>query len=221
MGEIDNMDLRSGVRVNEEAPSTRERIIQESAKLMAKYGYGKTSMKMIGDVVGLHKSSIFHHFQSKESILAAILERPIAEVSEGLDSIVGDDRLKGTGQLAQAVTQHVLLLTKYADVVKIYHHDLGALSPENRERYLDMRRAYALAFESIVERAQSEGCPTLKGADVRIATYGILGMCNWLVMWYRPGGRLSPDDLAQTFVGMVLPDCAPAGASGVAAKGGV
>jgi hypothetical protein len=32
--------------------------------------------------------------------------------------------------------------------------------------------------------------------DEKIATLAILGMCNWIFEWYRPRGRLRPDDLA-------------------------
>jgi hypothetical protein len=32
--------------------------------------------------------------------------------------------------------------------------------------------------------------------DEKIATLAILGMCNWIFEWYRPRGRLRPEDLA-------------------------
>jgi hypothetical protein len=34
--------------------------------------------------------------------------------------------------------------------------------------------------------------------------YGILGMYNWLIQWYRRDGPLSIEDIHQTFANMLL-----------------
>lgn len=33
--------------------------------------------------------------------------------------------------------------------------------------------------------------------DTRIASFAIIGMVSWIQRWYRPNGRLSPDDIAK------------------------
>ena len=50
--------------------------------------------------------------------------------------------------------------------------------------------------------------------DPKIATFGILGMCNWLSQWYRPGGAYNPQQIAHFFsqlaeFGLVVPDSNP------------
>ena len=35
-------------------------------------------------------------------------------------------------------------------------------------------------------------------------TLGLLGMCNWVCQWYRPGGRLGPHEIAGYFADLVL-----------------
>ena len=40
--------------------------------------------------------------------------------------------------------------------------------------------------------------------DVEIATLGVLGMCNWVAQWYRPGGRLGPRAVADQFADLVI-----------------
>lgn len=51
---------------------TIENIIFVSAKLFVEKGYDKTSMQDIVDAIGMSKGAIFHHFKSKEDILAAV-----------------------------------------------------------------------------------------------------------------------------------------------------
>jgi hypothetical protein len=38
----------------------------------------------------------------------------------------------------------------------------------------------------------------------------ILGMCNWTWTWYRPGGRLSAEAVAESFVRVLLRGLGPA-----------
>jgi len=57
-------------------------------------------------------------------------------------------------------------------------------------------------FEQIIEEGQASGVfqPSI---DPKIATYGLLGMCNWLSQWYRPEGQYSPQQIAAMFENMV------------------
>jgi hypothetical protein len=40
--------------------------------------------------------------------------------------------------------------------------------------------------------------------DTRIAMLGMIGMCNYLFRWYRPDGRLSPDQVADELIEMLM-----------------
>jgi len=31
-------------------------------------------------------------------------------------------------------------------------------------------------------------------------TYALMGMCNWMHRWYRPGGEWTPDTVAEEFI---------------------
>ena len=57
-------------------------------------------------------------------------------------------------------------------------------------------------METIVERGVRLG--QFATADVGVATLGLLGMCNWVVQWYRPDGRLGPAEIGRLFADLVL-----------------
>ena len=40
--------------------------------------------------------------------------------------------------------------------------------------------------------------------DIRVASYGLLGMLNWLYKWYDPQGRLSVQEVAAQFTSLAL-----------------
>lgn len=58
----------------------RERIVAAALALLAEGGAAGLTMRTIGDRVGLHNSSLFHHFASKREIVRAVLAR----INDGL-----------------------------------------------------------------------------------------------------------------------------------------
>lgn len=59
---------------------SKDKIKAQSLKLFARYGFGAVSMQSIADAVGLHKSSLFHHFRTKRDIAEDLL----LEISQAL-----------------------------------------------------------------------------------------------------------------------------------------
>ena len=64
-----------------------------------------------------------------------------------------------------------------------------------RERYREL-------VSAVVERGVRLG--EFATPDVGIAALGLLGMCNWVAQWYRPGGRLSAGEIGGYFADLVL-----------------
>lgn len=55
--------------------ATIETILSVSAKLFLEKGFDKTSMIDIAETAGISKGAIYHHFQSKDEIIKAVMER--------------------------------------------------------------------------------------------------------------------------------------------------
>jgi AcrR family transcriptional regulator len=53
---------------------SRERIHRAALTRFARYGYDAVSLQQIADDVGLHKSSLFHHYPSKSALLEAVFD---------------------------------------------------------------------------------------------------------------------------------------------------
>ena len=75
--------------------NTKEKIFDVSIDLFSQHGYDGVSIRQIAKEVGIKESSIYNHYQSKESILESILsyyinemikeEAPIMQPNEKLD----------------------------------------------------------------------------------------------------------------------------------------
>ncbi|MFT4210772.1 MAG: TetR/AcrR family transcriptional regulator [Microbacterium sp.] len=60
----------------------RERIVADAMALFAAEGYADTSMRTIAERVGVSKSSLFHHYPTKEDLLRAVLAARDDEISQ-------------------------------------------------------------------------------------------------------------------------------------------
>ena len=92
------------------------------------------------------------------------------------------------------VRAYVRALTANLDSVGLYLREWRSLPSPDLGRLRAKRRAMRALFENVV--AEGVRAREFAVADEKIATLAILGMCNWLFEWYRPRGRLRPEQLA-------------------------
>ncbi|BCY10863.1 TetR/AcrR family transcriptional regulator [Actinoplanes sp. L3-i22] len=87
---------RSGAR-RLPAATAREEILDAAAELFAQRGYAATSTRLIAERVGIRQASLYYHFDTKEQILAELLEatvRPSLEHAASLGELSPPDALR-------------------------------------------------------------------------------------------------------------------------------
>ncbi len=52
----------------------KEQILKAASRVFARYGFNKTTMDDIGELVGIKKNSLYHYFANKEDIFCGIIE---------------------------------------------------------------------------------------------------------------------------------------------------
>ena len=81
-----------------------------------------------------------------------------------------------------------------------------------------MRAARRETLKQIVELF-AEGLPavTLPPLDPHLAAFALLGMCNWIAMWFKPDQKQSAEAVAEQYVEIAL---AAFGRHGAGARSG-
>lgn len=51
----------------------REQILEAARKVFSRFGYNKTNLDDIGEVVGMKKNSLYHYFKNKEDLFKSLL----------------------------------------------------------------------------------------------------------------------------------------------------
>lgn len=186
-------------------PLKEEEIIATASRLFSKKGYKATSLIEIADRVGLHKTSLFHYFKSKEDILIAIIEKPSNKHLNMVVKTKNDPQLSALEKFRLVLKTQILLSCEFTDHVNLWVSETRSLSPHNWQIYNKKRKEYESYFEEIVREVQADSTTALfKGVDTKVAMLAVLGMMNWILKWYRPDGRLKPEEIFEAFYRILI-----------------
>jgi len=179
-----------------QSPNTRERIRIEAAALFNSHGFNGTSMADLADAVGITKSSLYHHYTSKQALLSEIIELTVNRVTP-LVQEVADMDLPVRERLRRAVVLHTVEAIRDRDAIACFIEEGRYLSPDFMSTHVANRDNYEKVFRGLFKEGITSG--EFIEQDVGITAKAVLGMCNSVVRWYRPDGSRSPAEIAEDF----------------------
>ncbi len=180
---------------------TRDEILEAAAQIFRQKGYHAASMADIAQAVNLQKASLYHHVSSKQEILLALLDRALDILIARLEKVLAESQSPAE-KLRQAVRSYVEILVEHRDLATVLLIEFRALEESLRQQHVPRRDAFeALWRDLILEGIQVGDFAT---TDPSLAVKGMLGMLNWLVIWYRPDGPRSPQQIADCFADLLL-----------------
>jgi AcrR family transcriptional regulator len=176
-------------------------ILGAAAELFFEKGYHATSTRDIAQKVGIQSASIYHHFESKEAILASLLSRTMDDLLEGAQQALMLHSDPGE-QLRDAIRRHVLLHGLRPKEATVADTELRGLKGENLRRIIEKRDQYERIIDNVIEFGERGGAFRVR--DRKLTVYAIIEMCNQVGYWFKPRGRLSIDEVADVFAELGL-----------------
>lgn len=183
------------------AKVSREEIIEAAIRLFNQNGYHATSMQDIARSVCIKKPSLYHHFDSKEAILLAILDTGMEWLINEVDSISASDS-DCIVKLRSIIHAHAEMIANNPEGAAVFLREDRGLGDAYLERYVSRRDHFEKSVRTIVEQGVSEG--VFRSVDTAISVQALLGMVNWMTRWYHPKGRLRPSEIADIFADLFL-----------------
>lgn len=183
-------------------PANRvEEIMLVSADLFRQRGYGATSIRDIGEAMGITSAALYYHFKNKEEVLLAVMRKGIEFVSEAVAEAIDTDEPVWK-RVHAAMRAHLQISLTYQDYAGVLLHEFRHLSAEARKEMIKARDAYEQVWDELLVEAQTAG--TFKpGVEPRLVRLMIFGSLNLIVSWYRPDGKHDPDTIADIFADMI------------------
>ena len=192
---------RNDLNNHQEANSRRMELIRAAAKLFRDQGYERTTVRDLGNAVGLQSGSLFYHFRTKEEILVAVMALGITATTEQLALALAtapDIRSK------LAALFHVHLHSLLGDnqaALEVMLYEWRSVSDSAKPGLIVLRDRYEALWQEVLDEAAAAG---LVKQDTRLLRRTLLGSLHWSVQWYKSEGELSVDALAERMLALVL-----------------
>ncbi|MEV0688079.1 TetR/AcrR family transcriptional regulator [Nocardia sp. NPDC050378] len=181
----------------------RDELLALAADLFAERGLRATTVRDIADSAGILSGSLYHHFDSKESMVDEILRG-------FLDDLFGRYREIAAAGLSSRATLEALVLASYEAfdrhhaAVAIYQAEAKNLRDVERFGYIrDFNTEFRDLWHRVLAAGVADGSfrPEL---DVELA-FRFLRDTVWVaVRWYTPGGPITVKNLATQYLTIVL-----------------
>lgn len=187
----------------EPAATRRSELLAIAAGLFALKGFRNTTVRDIAESAGILSGSLYHHFDSKESMVDEILRTFQDELFGQYDEILLGD-LDPRAKLERAVEVSFAAIDQHPHEVAIFQNEAAYLGAFDRFAYLAERNAQSRAVWITLLDDGVRGGALRTDLDVEL-TYRFIRDTVWVAIgWYRPGGKLTHDVIARQYLAILL-----------------
>jgi AcrR family transcriptional regulator len=177
-------------------------VILAAARLFAERGYEETSVQELTEATGLAAGGLYHYFGSKEQLLIRICDQLMDPLlDQARDLVSGTEPAQE--KLRALVRLWVGHVVAHRDHMLVFQQQRHVIERGGQWRGV---RATRKQFERLVADVLA-GVHDADGGgpgDRRLALSALLGMVNYTAQWYRPKGRLTPEEIADGYVDLLL-----------------
>lgn len=178
----------------------QQSVLSVAVAVFNKHGYEATSMGILAENLGISKSAIYHHVPSKGDLLRLALNEALDSLEAIMDE-PGASSGRADARLEYVLRSTIRVLTEKLPYVTLLLRLRG--NTEVERSALERRRAFDRRVADLVDAARSEGS-LRSDIDPRTTTRLLFGTINSIVEWYKPGGTLTAEKLADDLMSMIF-----------------
>lgn len=185
--------------------SSRDRtwpIIRKAGiKLLYKYGFHGMNLRRLAADSNLQAGSLYNYFKNKDEFLSIIVCDIMNELLNDIEEALGgaDDPEE---RLRKFIEVMVIWHTKRKTEAVVSQAEIRSLPKGQYRELVGMRKRFELILRDIVDDGVRAG--VFHVSDAKVTVVMILNMLISIANWYKPNGRLSPEDLLAQYIDVVF-----------------
>lgn len=165
-------------------------LLDKATRLFAEKGYGATTLLDIANALNISRPALYHYVSSKEDLLAMLVE----QVTNGFADVLGQLRSRKDISPAEKVRDVVALIVRqraeHPDQFRILDRSEPVLPESLAKNHLAAKRKILSQLIELIDAGIEAG--EFRRVDPRTTALSLLGMCNWVAWWFRPGTDVEP-----------------------------
>lgn len=196
-------DQRAKPAPRAEGSASQEAVLLVALNCFVEQGFHGTSMRDIAGRAGTSIAAIYYHFPSKAILLRAIMTR----VTEDLLAVLDEARAAAkkddpASLLAEMVRAYVRFHTMRRAEAFVGNSELRSLEAEDRDPVIALRDRVSGEFNAVIASGLKKG--VFECEHPREAGLAVMTMCTAVANWYKPGGKATPEQIADRYAGLAL-----------------
>ena len=164
--------------------TSKDRIQAAALRLFARHGFEGVGLQRIADEVGLHKSSLFHHYRGKVELANDVFQLALREVADRIRPLAEDP--PSLDRLLAVVDDLVDLLSDHPDAARLFLQGMAA----PLDSPVDEPHATVEIFTILwgwLDRARRAG--VIRRVNIRQALFNLIG----IVLFYPAVAEQEPE----------------------------
>lgn len=158
-------------------PDRKQKILEATAALVARRGFGSVSMAEIGTEVGISGAAVYKHFENKATLLLALFDRSLDKLLDEEHTIISSKADIPTA-LRRLIDRQVDFVVDEREFARVYYSQVEYLEAEDRIR---LRRKQRLYIEEWIHLLR-ELAPELSEASARVLVHATIGTIQSALM---------------------------------------
>ncbi len=178
----------------------RQAVLHTAAQLFNQRGFHATSLDDIAERLHVSKPTLYYYVKSKDDILLECVRSALVMMHEGIEAV----RLGG----GRALDQLIACMRIYAGIVTeefgkclILIGEDPLPAPQKKE-LRQLKAGIDGQFRRLIAAGIEEG--SITACDPKIAGFILGGALSWIGRWYRDDGALSPDEIIDQAVALLM-----------------
>ncbi|KMS90771.1 MULTISPECIES: TetR/AcrR family transcriptional regulator [Streptomyces] len=158
-----------------DAPTRREQILKEAARLFAERGFHGVGVDEIGAAVGISGPGLYRHFPGKDAMLAELLVGISGQLLTGAKRRLAEaDGVPATRILDSLIEGHIDFALDDRPLITLHDRELDRLRDSDRKLVRQLQRQYVELWVEVVRAVY----PGLTEPAARSAVHSVFGLLN-------------------------------------------
>ncbi|WP_326541728.1 TetR/AcrR family transcriptional regulator [Pseudorhodoferax sp.] len=191
--------LAGGARTNQREKK-RQAVLQTAARLFNERGFHATSLDDIAERLHVSKPTLYYYVKSKDDILLECVRQALAMMQAGIAEVrQGGGRALDQLQACMRIYAGIVLDDFGRCVIRIGE---DPLPPPLKKELRRLKAGIDHEFRHLIAEGVADG--SLKSCDPKLAAFMLAGALSWIGRWYRPDGTLTPTQIADQGIALLL-----------------
>lgn len=174
----------------------RDAVLRAASKAFNRRGFSNTSMDDVAAALGVSKPTVYQYFKSKQEILFECHQLAMEHGEAGLD-LARTHPGTGFDKLKVHLTRYMQgIFGDFGTCPALV--DVDSLLPEQREAVVSRRATISAATSELIRSGIADG--SIPDCDPKLASLFVLGVVNWIPLWYRDTGPNTPAEITDAFI---------------------